>query len=293
MKIKNGIEKLIRRIPVKTYTDKDETVRKKIFEAFEKSKQPKSLFVQPSLCRAIVGSRVGSLAAAIIIISSLAFCFVLSQKNIELRDELTLARRDIAASDVDNSVNINFYLKEHQDTIARYASNDLTVSQSLQMKINQENIMYYELFGNQSNSGMIINEPSSKQEIDSSGSSTISNGHALTFSEAQEMTDFDIVSPTWFHPCYMLSQLRIIEGRDALQLLYTNGINSISLFEQSLNGQKGLSHNDFREYAVYNNQGESGGTILAWRDDTLSYVLIGNIELSQLMDMAQSINARK
>ena len=33
------------------------------------------------------------------------------------------------------------------------------------------------------------------------------------------------------------------------------------------------------------------GTILAWRDGALSYVLVSSIEMSQLMDMAQSISA--
>jgi len=48
-----------------------------------------------------------------------------------------------------------------------------------------------------------------------------------------------------------------------------------------------------REYAVYRQKEQAGGIILTWRDDKLSYVLIGNTELSQLMDMAQSISATK
>jgi hypothetical protein len=65
------------------------------------------------------------------------------------------------------------------------------------------------------------------------------------------------------------------------------------LFEQPLDGQRRLSHQDFREYAVYQNAEKAGGTILAWRDNALSYVLIGNIEMSQLMDMAREISAGK
>jgi hypothetical protein len=75
--------------------------------------------------------------------------------------------------------------------------------------------------------------------------------------------------------------------------LYTDGINSVSLFEQPLDGQRGLSRQDFREYAVYRNKEQAGGTILAWRDNARSYVLIGNTELSQLMNMAQSISVTK
>jgi hypothetical protein len=63
------------------------------------------------------------------------------------------------------------------------------------------------------------------------------------------------------------------------------------LFEQPLDGQRGLEANDFREYAVYRNAEQAAGTILVWKDHELSYVLIGNADMSQLMDMAQSISA--
>ena len=203
-------------------------------------------------------------------------------------------KKSIAATD--DTATINLYLKEHQNTIARYASQDSPASQSVQMQINQDDIMYYEFFDDGTelmNPGLIFRGPSSQRQISSSETPTISNGHTLTLSEAGETVNFDLVSPSWLHPGYKLSQIRIIEGRDALQLLYNNGINSISLFEQPLDGQRQLSHHDFREYAVYNNQSEGGRTILAWRDNTLSYVLIGNIEMSQLMDMAQAISAGK
>jgi hypothetical protein len=89
----------------------------------------------------------------------------------------------------------------------------------------------------------------------------------------------------------MLDQIRRIDGRDALHLLYTDGINTLSLFEQPLDGRRGLEAQDFREYAVYRSEGQTGGAILAWTDNALSYVLIGNAEMSQLMDMAQAISA--
>ena len=60
-----------------------------------------------------------------------------------------------------------------------------------------------------------------------------------------------------------------------------------------MDGQRGLEPKDFREYAVYQKKGQAGGTILAWRDNAVSYVLIGNVEMSQLMDMARAITAGK
>ena len=141
--------------------------------------------------------------------------------------------------------------------------------------------------------GIIVRGPSYEQPTLSAEVPTIANGHTLTLSEARKTANFDLLSPPRLHPGYMLDQIRRIEGRDALHLLYTDGINTISLFEQSLEGKRVLEPQDFREYALYRNKEQSGGAILAWRDDIVSYVLVGNVEMSQLMDMAQSINAAK
>jgi len=166
----------------------------------------------------------------------------------------------------------------------------------MQMRVNQEDILYYELLDDQPEymrPGIIVRGPSSLRQISSSESPVISNGHSLTLSEARKTAGFELQAPPWLDPGYRLDQARRIEGRDALQLLYTDGINSVSLFEQSLDGQRGLSRQDLREYAVYRNTGQAAGTILAWKDDVLSYVLIGNAEMSQLLNMAQSISAGK
>ena len=270
--------------------------------ALESSKRPaKSRIHVPLLGRFPLLVCAGSLAAAFLIISSLVACFVLSGKVADLRNELKQTRRDVAAaqqnigpSQADDTATINFYLKEHQDLIAQHASLNQATVQPAQMHVNKHNIMYYESFDNgpdYMSPGIIVRGPSTQLQTDSPETPTISNGHKLSLSEAKQTAHFDLVAPAWLHPYYRLDQIRTIEHRDTLQLLYTNGIDSISLFEQPLDGQRGLEPKDFREYAVYQNKDQGGGTILAWRDDDLSYVLIGNIEMSKLMDMAQSISA--
>lgn len=243
----------------------------------------------------------GSLAAAFLIVSSLLACFVLSGKVAKLKDELEQTRRDVALAQqntahaqTDDTATINLYLKEHQEVVAQHASMNQDTAQPAQMRVNKHDILYYESFDNgpeYMSPGIIVRGPSTQLQTASSEAPVISNGHTMILSEAIESTNFDLVAPPCLYPYYRLDQLRKIEGRDALQLIYTNGINSISLFEQPLDGRRGLAPKDFREYAVYQNKGQGGGTILAWRDETLSYVLIGNIEMSQLMDMAQSISA--
>jgi hypothetical protein len=196
----------------------------------------------------------------------------------------------------DETATINLYLREHQDVVARTISLDLSTPQPARMRVSRHDILYYEIFDEQPEfmrPGIIIRGPSSQRKVIPLETPAISNGHTLTLSETRKNVNFELVSPPRLHPGYMLDKIRSIEGRDALHLLYTDGINTVSLFEQPLDGERGLAAQDFREYAVYHNKEQAGGAILAWRDDTLSYVLIGNAEISQLMDMAQSISAAK
>jgi hypothetical protein len=267
-----------------------------IFELQEKSKKTTSATFESNIWRIMLWKKVGCLAATFLIISSWAACFVLSRRVTDLRNELEQARRDIALARTDDSATINLYLREHRDVVARHVSLRPARPQPMQMDVSQHDILYYEFLDDGPEfmrPGIIVRGPSFQRQINSSEAPVISNGHTMTLSEARKTADFELQAPPRFHPGYSLEQIRRIEGRDGLQLLYTDGINSVSLFEQPLDGQRGLEPKDFREYAVYRNKEQAGGTILAWRDDALSYVLIGNNEMSQLMDMAQSISAGK
>jgi hypothetical protein len=298
------IEQLAKKISIDRSAINHERILGDAEAALETSKRPATSHVRVPLQRRFrLLVCAGSLAAALLIISSLVACFVLSGKVTDLRNELELARQDvtlarqkIAPAQTDDTTIINLYLKEHQDVVARHASFSVTAPRHTQMRVNQQDILYYEMYDDQPEymrPGIIVRGSLSQGQISSTEAPAISNGHTLSLSEAKETANFDLVAPPWLHPYYKLDQIRTIEDHDALQLLYTNGIDSVSLFEQPLDGRRGLSRQDFREYAVYRNTEQIGGIILAWRDDALSYVLIGNIEMSQLMDMAQSISARR
>lgn len=257
---------------------------------------------EKSSCRSVVViGKVSKIAAALLVISSLAACYVLFGKVADLKDdlaraqrEIAIARKDVALNQPDDTTTINLYLKEHRDVVARHASLTRAAQQPAKLSVNQHDVLYYEFLDDEREylrPGIIVRGPSSEREIGSSKAPVISNGHTLTLFEARQAAGFDLVAPSWLHPGYVLEEIRRIDGRDALQLLYTNGINSVSLFEQPLDGQRGLEAKDFREYAVLCNKKQAGATILAWKDNELSYVLIGNTEMSKLMDMAQAISA--
>jgi hypothetical protein len=300
MKSAKNIKQSIKKLTVESSDQIHDRILQKLLRKLDQSERQAAVKWM-NIWEMIVKSQVSKIAAVFLIISSLAACFVLSRKVTDLsgkvtdlKGELEQARRDIALAATDDSATINLYLREHQDVVARHVSLSPAAPQAVQMQIDQDDILYYESFDDgpeYMHPGIIVRGPLSPRQISSPEAPAISNGHTLSLSEARQAAGFNLVSPSWLRPAYALDEIRRIDGRDALQLLYTDGINSVSLFEQPLDGQRGLSRQDFREYAVYRNAEQAGGTILAWRDDVRSYVLIGNIEMSQLMDMAQSISA--
>ena len=288
------VENIVKRLHI---TPSDEMYQRTLSDTLEAQQisrnRPPNAY-KPNIWRLILWSKAGYLAAAFLIISSWAVSFVLSRRVTDLKNELEQARSEIALAAADDSATINLYLREHQDVVARHVSLSPATPQPARMRVSRHDIFYYEFLDDGpefTRPGMIIRGPLNRRQVSSPEAPAISNGHTLTLSEAHQAVDFDLVSPSWLYPGYTLDQIRRIEGRDALQMLYIDGINSVSLFEHPLDVRRGLEPQDFREYAVYRNQGQTGGTILAWRDNALSYVLVGNIEMSQLMDMAQSISA--
>jgi hypothetical protein len=236
----------------------------------------------------------GGLAAAFFLILSWLACFVLSTEVADLRHQLELAQCQVAAAGTDESATINLYLREHQDVAARTASFEPPVRPPVRMDVSRHDVLYYEFLDDRPEfmrPGVIVRGPSAPRKLGPPDASAIANGHTLSLTEARQTADFELVSPAWLHPGYRLDQIRRIEGQDTLHMLYTDGTNSLSLFEQPLEGRRGLEPQDFREYAIYCSKGQAGWTILAWRDDVLFYVLVGNAEMSQLMNMAQSINS--
>lgn len=297
MKPHEDVERSISKLTVASSGQIHDRILGKLVSELEMSKRQGAGEQVPSR-RVITIGRLAAMTAACLIIASSVVCLVLSRRVSDLENQLeqARARQDIAVPEPDDSATINLYLKEHREVVARHASFSAPAPQPAQMRVSQHDILYYEFLDDgpgPMSPGIIVRGPSSEREIVSPEAPVISNGHALTLSEARQAAGFNLVSPARLYPGYCLDQIRRIEGRDAIQLLYTDGIHSISLFEQPLDGQRGLEPKDFREYAVYRNKGQAGGTILAWRDDALSYVFIGNIRLSQLMDMAQSISARR
>jgi len=197
---------------------------------------------------------------------------------------------------------INLYLTEHQGAILRTVSEEPASEIKTRVSVPREAFYYYEHidgFPRYSRPGVILKGPSeSQKEIPMPEVPSISKGEILDLPQAREAVDFEPVTPVRLHPGYILDSIRKIEDYNSLHLIYTNGINTLSLFEQSLDGQAGLAAQDFREYAVYRNIEADEipmaimdkATILAWRNGSISSILIGNEDITRLMEIAQAIS---
>jgi hypothetical protein len=205
----------------------------------------------------------------------------------------------VTGSDSDT---ISLYLTEHQGAVHRTVSEEPASEIETRISVPREAFYYYEHidgFPRYSRPGVILKgHPKSQIEIPMPEIPSISKGEILDLPQAQKAVDFEPVAPVRLHPGYILDSIRKIEDYHSLHLIYTNGINTLSLFEQSLDGEKGLAAQDFREYAVYrsNQTAQDKRTepdkafILAWRNGSVSFILIGNEDITRLMEIAQAVS---
>ncbi len=201
----------------------------------------------------------------------------------------------------DELATINLYITEHQEAVMQAASAEATARPGARVTLNREDIMYYEFIDDYrriSRPGVILRGASSGRETETAGPEPgISNAKDLTLPQARKAVSFNPVAPFRIHPGYILDGITKVAGRDSLHLLYTNGIETFSVFEQPLDGEQGLAAKDFREYAVYKSStpaedsaNQAGTTILAWKNSHVSFVLIGRADMSQLMALAQTFS---
>ena len=192
---------------------------------------------------------------------------------------------------------IHFYLTEHQEAVASAVPASLSTRPASRIPIDRENLLYYEFlddFSEMRRPGLILRGSAAQEDILPVPTTSGSAEQVISLDQAGKAVDFPLVAPARLHPGYILDSIRKIAGRNCLHFLYTNGINTLSLFEQPANGEHGLGAQDFRQYAVYRMEEpvpeQARATILAWSSGEVALVLIGKAELSQLMDIGQSIN---
>jgi hypothetical protein len=198
----------------------------------------------------------------------------------------------------DDLATLNFYVTEHQEAVLQAASMESAGRPAARVTLSRDDIMYYEFIDDYrriSRPGVVLRGSASLRDSGQAApGSGLSSAKALTLPQARKEVSFDPVAPSRIHPGYILDTITKVAGRESLHLLYTNGIENFSVFEQLLDGDQGLAAKDFREYAVYKSSSpgeiagnQAGTTILAWKNTHVSFVLIGRADMSRLMEIAQ------
>jgi hypothetical protein len=192
-------------------------------------------------------------------------------------------------------LSINLYLKEHEKAIkkATYSGHPSRSG----IDLGYEDLLYYNTVrGSQrewpGEAGIILRSPhyyNYTTPTEQSPAVDIVNGKRLSLEEAQEAVGFKIIKSQFLYPGYFLESIKKIEGRECLQLVYTNGISTISLFEQALTSGEKLQSSDFREYVLYSRKGIRPVNIIGWNSAEVSFTLIGDQELSYFLDIIREI----
>jgi hypothetical protein len=230
--------------------------------------------------------------------AALRFAEVASVVLVTLAVSSHFRKPQIAPPD-DEFATIDLYMTEHQEAVLQTASVEASDRQPARVTVNRDDIMYYEYIDEYrriSRPGVILRGPEPVGEAESAApGSDVVKARALTLPQAQAAVSFDPVVPSRVHPGYILDAITKVAGRESLHVLYTNGIDTFSVFEQPREGDQGLAAEDFRKYAVYQSSspaegagGPAGTTILAWKNAHVSFVLIGRLDMSRMMEIARA-----
>ena len=220
----------------------------------------------------------------------------------------------ITESSKGEKVTINFYLKEHEHAVMQVERSDICAKPSRVsgprigadystqpsqrgIELGYEDVFYYDsVRGMDEESlrerGVFLRAPhhsSVPARRKPSRLTDITNGHNLNIQKAQESVRFRIVAPQMLNPGYFLENIRKVEGKDCIQLIYSNGISTLSLFEQALESKEKLHSGDFREYVMYSEGNGASVNIIGWNSAEVSFTLIGEEDLSHLMSIIRAI----
>lgn len=193
---------------------------------------------------------------------------------------------------------VDFYLKEHLGAATQAISAELLSLPATRIYEGQDDFIYFEFIEDHpqaSRSGILLKGPPVRREIRIPKDPALTKGCILTLAQVRITIDFNPLILEQIDSGFILENIRKIEDYNCLHLLYSNGMDTLSVFEQPWDSKGGLTARDFREYAIFREgetvagfQVEGKQTILAWREGTLSFVLIGKKDMSQLMKIAQS-----
>ena len=201
-------------------------------------------------------------------------------------------------------VQIGFYIAEHESALKQASFQRASISPGAPfwIPLRRENLLYYDTISGgseeaQGSSGLILKskngwgkETSGEEKTESRAG--ISDGEVLRLAEAREAVSFDIVAPATLCEAYRLISVRKIPDKEYVQLVYSSGRNTISLFEQPITGGERLNREDFREYILRLTKNNERIAVLGWHTEQAVFNLVGEMSLPDLMKVADEIQER-
>jgi hypothetical protein len=211
-------------------------------------------------------------------------------------------------------IKIGFYLAEHERAaqyVSYYAVSS-TPSSPRWIPMQREDMFYYDgsekgdsgLFLRSQNGPKNIPEKEPKPKLTESEIIPIPpptppstggerGGRGLSsLSEAQKSMPFPIVAPEVLRGSYKLELALNIKDRECVQLIYSDGVHTLSLFEQPIWTKNGIGRKDFQEYILHKAKEGSKNAILGWLTKEIAFNLVGEAEFSELIRLAEEIQEK-
>ena len=83
-----------------------------------------------------------------------------------------------------------------------------------------------------------------------------------------------------------------INGKDCVQIVYSDGAHTLSLFQQHIWAEDGIRRRDFQEYILHKAKGGPRNAVLGWTTAETAFNLVGEVGFSELMQLAEEIQEK-
>lgn len=187
-----------------------------------------------------------------------------------------------------NGIQVGFYVLEHERTSLQLAS--MRSASHRQMFLMRDDLLYYDTVGGERpESGLIMRGRPDCYEDGGLETKDISDVDTISLAEAKKLVSFNIVAPSLIASNCTLTGIRKVKGRECVQLLYSNGSDTFSLFQQSTESRERLNRWDFREYTVDLGKDGERSAVLGWYTDEIVFNLVGKADLSRMTGIADEI----
>lgn len=192
-------------------------------------------------------------------------------------------------------IKIGFYLAEHERATqyVSFQTVSSTPSTPRWVPMNREDMFYYD--GSEGgDSGLFLRNQAGQGSSsgDENAKPRITEGEIITLSEAQKLMPFPVIAPEVLGENYELELVLRIKGKDCVQLVYSDGAHTLSLFQQPLWTKDGIRRRDFQEYVLHKAKEGTRNAVLGWLTKEIAFNFVGEAGFSELVQLAEEMQEK-